>query len=345
VGFFFDRKGSPKQKTSNGLYRSLLYQLMEADPAVCAIMLSRYFEKLRNLEPVDGALPHRLQWSTTELKSIPEDAFKAESTQPTIIIIDSIDECDEKEESKAVVKFCRDILRHAREYRVTLNICLSSRSNFAFGEGGHTITLDQLNSEDISTYLHDRIEGHGVSAHRLASLVGEIVTKSAGIFLWARLAMDILLDDRDAGRNVKYSQKRLKELPDELEKIYTTMLVPSPTETALDRNERLHFFQWIIFANRPLKLREWYTVIGMIQERPPSSLKEWSNCIRNPIDMAIDGVSQTGRNAQSVQKDREIGQDLLVNWIQRVSVGVRWVDHKCKVNSNEFDREATLCSW
>jgi hypothetical protein len=31
-----------------------------------------------------------------------------------------------------------------------------------------------------------------------------------------------------------------------------------------------------------------------------------------------------------------------------VSIGtvrVRWVDHKCKVNSDEFDEEATLCSW
>jgi hypothetical protein len=27
-----------------------------------------------------------------------------------------------------------------------------------------------------------------------------------------------------------------------------------------------------------------------------------------------------------------------------VCVRVRWVDHKCKVNSDEFDREATLCS-
>jgi hypothetical protein len=28
-----------------------------------------------------------------------------------------------------------------------------------------------------------------------------------------------------------------------------------------------------------------------------------------------------------------------------VVVRVRWVDHKCKVNSDEFDGEATLCSW
>jgi hypothetical protein len=26
-------------------------------------------------------------------------------------------------------------------------------------------------------------------------------------------------------------------------------------------------------------------------------------------------------------------------------VRVRWVDHKCKVKSDEFDREATRCSW
>jgi hypothetical protein len=33
-------------------------------------------------------------------------------------------------------------------------------------------------------------------------------------------------------------------------------------------------------------------------------------------------------------------QDKLIGLVR-----VRWVDHKCKVNSDEFDREATLCSW
>jgi hypothetical protein len=31
--------------------------------------------------------------------------------------------------------------------------------------------------------------------------------------------------------------------------------------------------------------------------------------------------------------------------ILAANVRVRWVDHKCKVNSDEFDGEATLCSW
>jgi hypothetical protein len=30
---------------------------------------------------------------------------------------------------------------------------------------------------------------------------------------------------------------------------------------------------------------------------------------------------------------------------RKLCVRVRWVNHKCKVNSDEFDREATLCSW
>lgn len=340
AAFFFDRKGSSKQKTSNGLYRSLLYQLMEADPTVCAAMLSKYDQKVLNLEPVEGASPHRVHWSTAELKSMLEDVFKAASTRPTIILIDSVDECGEEKDAKDVVKFCRDILRRAREGGVTLNICISSRSSFALGEGGHLLALDQLNAADIRTYVHDRIESHGVTAKKLATLIDEITTKSAGIFLWARLAMDLLLDDRDGGRNLEYSKNSLQGLSLEFEDIYKTMLVCPAAEPVEDRQERLRFFQWIIFANRPLKLREWYTIVGMIQEPPPLSLKEWTRSPRNPIDIAEDGASQTSRRPESIQNDREMGQDLLVKWIQRVSRGLVEVSDSPEIETADIDSDA-----
>jgi hypothetical protein len=183
MAFFFDRKGSSKQKSSNGLYRSLLYQLVEADPAVCTFMLSKYEEKVRDLEPMEGASTQRLHWSTAELESILQDLFRMDSMRPTIILIDSVDECGEENEAKDVVKFCRDLLRHARENGAILNICIFSGSNFIFGEGGHLLTLYQHNAADISTYVQDRIESHGMSARPLTNLVGDVVTKSAGIFL------------------------------------------------------------------------------------------------------------------------------------------------------------------
>jgi hypothetical protein len=49
--------------------------------------------------------------------------------------------------------------------------------------------------------------------------------------------MDILLDDRDAGRNVEYSRKRLEDAPQELEDIYRTMLVATTEDSAEDVQE------------------------------------------------------------------------------------------------------------
>jgi hypothetical protein len=41
----------------------------------------------------------------------------------------------------------------------------------------------------------------------------------------------------------------------------------------------------------------------------------------------------------------ELSVTLLLCSLKKANVRVRWVDHKCKVNSDEFDEEATLCSW
>ncbi|KAI4677819.1 hypothetical protein J4E81_010749 [Alternaria sp. BMP 2799] len=134
--------------------------------------------------------------------------------------------------------------------------------------------------------------------------------------------MDILLDDLDDGRNLKYSQLRLEELPPELEDIYERMLVCSTKESEQDRYERLRFFQWIIFANRPMRLQEWYTIAGMIQVPPPSSFEQWSRSARNPVDAVEEGHDLMNRKHEDIQSDRGYGQDQLLKWIQRVSRGL-----------------------
>ena len=322
AAFFFARKGGPKEKTSNGLYRSILYQLMDADPVVRTTMVSNYERKLFSLGPTEGASSPPLSWHTTELKSMLEDVFKAKSTRPTIIFIDSVDECGEAKDAKDVVKFCQEIIRHARTSGVKLNICISSRINLVQSEDSHVLELDQLNAPCIRAYVRTRIESHGTSAKKLAALVEDVTIKSAGIFLWAKLAMDILLDDLDDGRNLKYSQMHLKELPPQLEDIYETMLIRPTVESEQDGYERLRFFQWIIFANRPMRLREWYIIVGMIQYSPPSSFEQWSGSFRNPVDAVEEDCHPMERKPENIQSDRSNRQDQLLKWIQRVSRGL-----------------------
>jgi hypothetical protein len=57
------------------------------------------------------------------------------------------------------------------------------------------------------------------------------------------------------------------------------------------------------------------------------------------ISQHVDPLHFTEHQLSKVGK-RSICIDFLSH-----PVRVRWVDHKCKVNSDEFDEEATLCSW
>ncbi|KAI4941254.1 hypothetical protein J4E91_010831 [Alternaria rosae] len=261
-------------------------------------MVSNYERKLFSLGPTEGASPPPLPWHATELKSMLEDVFKTKSIRPTTIFIDSVDECGEAKYAKDVVKFCQEILRHARTSGVTLNMCISSRINLVRSEDGHVLVLRQLNAPDIRAYVGTRIESHGSSAKKLAALVEDVTMKSAGIFL-----------------NLKYSQMRLEELPPQLEDIYETMLICPTTESEQDRYERLRFFQWIIFANRPMRLREWYTIVGMIQYPPPSSFEQWSGSARNPVDAVEEGCNPMNRKPENIQSDPGNRQDQLLKWI------------------------------
>jgi hypothetical protein len=64
---------------------------------------------------------------------------------------------------------------------------------------------------------------------------------------------------------------------------------------------------------------------------------------KGPSNIGRDMVSIEGRVLLLIYT----GSVKAVEWrlLELRSVRVRWVDHKCKVNSDEFDREATLCSW
>jgi hypothetical protein len=78
----------------------------------------------------------------------------------------------------------------------------------------------------------------------------------------------------------------------------------------------------------------------MIQEPPPSSLREWSKSPRNPIDIGEDGTIQTSKRLEGIHNDREMGQELLVRWIQRISGGLVEVSDAPGIETVDIDSDA-----
>lgn len=85
--------------------------------------------------------------------------------------------------------------------------------------------------DDISLYVRDKFGDHpqfevltaeGLGESR--SLIEEIVSMSSGVFLWVSLVVKSLLKGLTNRDTLADLRKRLRELPDELDGLYSQML-------------------------------------------------------------------------------------------------------------------------
>lgn len=94
-----------------------------------------------------------------------------------------------------------------------------------------SLRLQDLTYVDIKFYTNDIVKSHKRWREILREedacerqLIGEIVEKSSGVFLWVILAVASLLDGRRNYDRVTDLRRRLEDLPADVEKLYNHML-------------------------------------------------------------------------------------------------------------------------
>lgn len=338
ASFYFNSKEDRSSigmlhRSSVGMLRSLVYQLAKSDTSVCTALVEVWSQKMQDVDDKDGVKPV-YQWYEDELQSFLKSRFASSQTQSTFLFIDALDECstlsgddDTTQEARDVLSFFRSLLATANRHGIFLRVCVSSRTIFTVGDGLCEIVLDQSNERAIAAYVKSRFANHGAAIvkEKLQSVASEIVRRASGIFLWAKLVMDMSLRYWDQGRNIDWIQGRFAHLHYDLEMIYRGILLSKPEDSEEESRTTVRFFQWIIFSSRPLQLREWYAVVGLIQEVPPKSMKEWTESKDFP------------RNAGELA----VG-DTLEKWIKRVSRGL--VEVSQAMESDAEDVESTRCA-
>ncbi|KAK1758051.1 hypothetical protein QBC47DRAFT_410792 [Echria macrotheca] len=135
------------------------------------------------------------------------------------------------------------------------------------------IDVDTYNRGDIVTYVEQRIRlGIAAQEPQWPQIRDSIVEKSGGIFLWAVLAVDGVLEKWAQGAGLRVLLKHLDILPQELFDLFSSLFENLSAETA---ELTLRLFQWAILSARPLQLQEWHHILGFISQRPArKSLKE-----------------------------------------------------------------------
>ncbi|KAM0696346.1 hypothetical protein Q7P36_003592 [Cladosporium allicinum] len=292
VSFFFNARGVELQKSTQGMYRSLLHQLLAQRTKQLAALSRQecHSHHYKLLECLLEGSPQRKKplptqdWPMELLKDMLRSlvlAFspaqvtryadnlhlnadsEARDTYRNSILalaqiqvtfyVDALDECD-YEDARDMIDFLGTLRATAVEADSGLRILLASRHypHITFDACCELILDGQNGHEDD---IAEYIQSKlRIGEDNLASKIRSIVhIRASGIFLWVVLVIRILNELYDRGRKHQLRQ-RLDAIPSGLHSLFEE-IVQKDTQ---DADETLLAFQLILFSPRPLSLEEFY---------------------------------------------------------------------------------------
>ncbi|KAF4953595.1 hypothetical protein FGADI_5931 [Fusarium gaditjirri] len=246
ISFFFNARGEQLEKSTAGMYRSLLLQLLQQLPRLHSV-----------LDPgLVLGVGENHDWSVEALRTLFEQAVEGLGDSSVVVFIDALDECDESEIRSMVSSF-RSLGNLSADEGISFQVCLASRHypHITMAKKIELVLEGQVGHEqDIISYLDSELQiGNSKLANEIRAQVKE---KASGVFMWVVLVSGILQQKFDEGR-IHELKQTLREIPGDLHELFRDML----TRDDANKDELLLCIQWVLFARSPLKPEQLYFAI------------------------------------------------------------------------------------
>lgn len=275
AAYFFHGRGTALQKTCDGLYRSLLHQLLIRIPSLRSDFQRTYREKKQAYE--------QWKWNINEMQDLlTANIEKAIKLTSVIIYIDALDESG-LEEVK-LVSYLQDLAA-----KRSVKICFSCRHYPYFKMTNcPEILVERENGKDIIEYIDTVFEAQswnvaeGSNIEVIKKIKEDIKIRSANSFQWVFLVLQIIDRLKRNAKTWKTVQKQIQKVPQGLNELYTHILSNLEEE---DRVQTSTLLRWVYFAKRPLSPNELRIAMAFDTDEPPSSFESW----RESDDFYEDG--------------------------------------------------------
>jgi ankyrin repeat protein len=295
ITHFFSAQGvQPLTRTSAGLYRSILYQLTGSS--------TEFFRSIQGSNPtMMGPSSKKSSWSVTDLKLLKEMLVEAitnsKSRHSVTIFIDGLDECD-KDTAQDIVKNMEDLMDSAESLNRPFKVCIAARPYppLIFDRPGRkSIDMVDFNGTDIELYVNSKLLRFDKVGHprRYDGIRYELITRAAGTFLWA-VEMVEMLNNAYSEDGVKKPQRllaRLHKVPNKLEEVFKAKFKHLIENLSKDQKgheqELLKIMQWMVYAARPLTLREFRYALEFMAPAAWGSQQEFESS-----NVFIEGSSE-----------------------------------------------------
>ncbi|OBS22687.1 hypothetical protein FPOA_09019 [Fusarium poae] len=219
LSYFFDAakgEGSPTQIASQGLYRSLLYQMLEKINLSSDVM-ALVREWIPSTDKVDDVVVLRDRISRL-LATIRGRTVR--------LFIDAIDECGKGQDGG--MDDAVDMLEYIQglqgnESQVLVLFSIRDRAQYGSCLSGPAIDIGQHNQRDISIFLSDNLAYSQDSIVR-QQIIRTLLRRSSNVFLWAKLVVKNLNLKTEAGLTNEELRQEVERLPKRLESLYEDLL-------------------------------------------------------------------------------------------------------------------------
>jgi hypothetical protein len=263
IAFFFNARGATLEKSTEGLYRSLLVQLLER---------RAYLETIVSLLPfATTELNENYPWNIGILQQLLREVILRVKS-PVVCFIDALDECEEQQ-VRDMMSFLRQTSDHARKAGITFQACFASRHypHISLDVGIELILERQEGHDrDIAEYINAELRiGHSTAAQLIRK---EVQRKASGVFMWVVLVVSILNKTSDRGQ-IHALQRKLSEIPADLNTLFREIV----TRDSESKAQLAACVKWLLFAIRPITPRECY--FALLFELEPDALKLDENYI------------------------------------------------------------------
>ena len=223
ASFFFSALGRPIQRSTAGLLRSLLFQILRQDPGVIPIVAPSRWEALQLFEEDPKPLDQ------VELRDMLVSVLgQHQEKSPTFLVIDGLDECEDRGNNLEMLNLVR-ILTTCPGVKV----CVTSRSLPQFSDiidKTPSLTLEKCTKRDIENFITSSIDPQllnilatGIGLDVKEKLVRELTARASGVFLWASIVLKSLqekLTNGDASIDLLHY---VNNIPSGLSELYASI--------------------------------------------------------------------------------------------------------------------------
>lgn len=251
LSFFFHAQGIILERSVMGMYRSLLHQLL-CSKEISSDARKPFLDLAKGLKLENGSIA----WTKRDVKNLLSLTIKSLQRHRILILIDAVDECNQAE-VKDMTSFFQELGKSAVVSQVNLRICLASRHypHISLEKGIEFIIEDQHEHQaDLERYVGTELKGG--QSKPIQKIRGEICKRASGVFLWVVLVVRALNEAFGRGK-ISGLQKRLDEIPDGLDDLFTDIL----TRDQKDKDALIFSLQLILFCRRGLGREEFYFAV------------------------------------------------------------------------------------